>query len=56
MELNAFEIMKRDFRSADIDTKIDMYVSAEELTLTQYKELLKMFPLNELGRLEEALA
>ena len=56
MELSAFEVMKRDFRNADIDTKIDMYVTAEGLTQTQYKELLKMFPLNELGRLEEALA
>jgi len=56
MELNAFEIMKRDFRTADVDTKIDMYVNAEGLTQTQYKELLRMFPLNELGKLEEALA
>jgi len=56
MELSAFEVMKREFSSADVDTKINMYVSAEGLTQTQYKELLKMFPLNELGRLEEALA
>ena len=56
MELSAFENMKRDFGSADVDTKINMYVSAEGLTQTQYKELLKMFPLNELGRLEAALA
>ena len=56
MELNAFEDMKVQFGSADIDTKIDMYITAEGLTQTQYRELLKMFPLNELGRLEEALA
>jgi hypothetical protein len=33
-----------------------MYVSAEDLTQTQYKELLRLFPINELKKLEEALA
>jgi len=56
MELTAFEKMKLLFRNADVDGKINMYVSAEGLTQTQYKELLKLFPLNELNRLEEALA
>ena len=56
MELKEFEIMKTMFRDADVDTKIDMYVSAEGLSQTQYRELLQMFPLNEITRLEEALA
>lgn len=56
MELTAFEDMKRQFRDADVDAKIDMYITAEGLSQTQYKELLKLFPLNELNRLEEALA
>jgi len=56
MELTAFEGMKLRFREADVDEKINIYVSAEGLTQTQYKELLKLFPLNELSRLEKALA
>ena len=56
MELTAFESMKLRFRQADVDEKINMYVSAEGLTQIQYKELLKLFPINELNRLEEALA
>ena len=56
MELSAFENMKARFREADVDTKIDMYIGAEGLSQTQYKELLRLFPLNELNRLEEALA
>jgi len=56
MELTAFETLKSKFRDADVDTKIDMYIQAEELSQTQYRELLKMFPLDALNRLEEALA
>ena len=56
MELNDFEAMKERFRQADTDAKIDMYVSAEGLSQTQYRELLKMFPLNALSQLEAALA
>lgn len=56
MELTAFENMKETFREADVDTKINMYIEAEGLSQTQYKELLRLFPLSELNRLEEALA
>ena len=56
MELTAFEAMKELFRTADVDTKINMYIEAEGLSQTQYKELLRLFPINELNRLEEALA
>ena len=56
MELTAFENMKRQFREADVDTKINMYIDAIGLSQTQYKELLQLFPLNELSRLEEALS
>jgi len=47
--------MKTKFKMADTDTKISMYVEADDLTQTQYKELLRLFPLKELGRLEAAL-
>jgi len=47
--------MKVKFRLADTDTKINMYVDAEGLTQAQYTELLRLFPLHEIGRLEAAL-
>lgn len=56
MELTAFENMKKEFREADTATKINMYIEAEGLSQTQYRELLQLFPLNELNKLEEALA
>ena len=56
MELTAFENMKQRFLNSSVDDKIDMYIEAEGLSQTQYKELLKLFPLNELNRLEEALS
>lgn len=56
MELKAFETLKKAFRDADVDAKINMYVSAEDLTQLQYKELLHLFPLNQLYLLEEALS
>ena len=55
MEITAFESLKRKFGKADTDTKIALYVGTEDLSQTQYRELLKMFPLKELGRLEAAL-
>ena len=55
MDTQGFEALKRRFNSADTETKIDMYVEAEELTHSQYKELLRMFPLQDLHRLEAAL-
>ena len=55
MEIKAFEALKSRFVAADTDAKINIYVEAEDLTHGQYKELLRMFPLGELGRLEAAL-
>ena len=55
MEIQAFDALKDRFRTADTDTKIDMYIEAEELTQSQYKELLRMFNLEDLPRLEAAL-
>ena len=50
-----FEKMKEQFEKADVDSKIEMYINAEGLNKDQYRELLKMFPLNELHKLEAAL-
>ena len=55
MEITTFEMLKIKFRHADTDTKIQMYVDAEDLTQAQYKELLRMFPLKDLNKLEAAL-
>ena len=56
MEIARFEALKKRFITADTDTKISIYVEEEELTQSQYRELLRMFPLNDLHRLEAALA
>ena len=55
MNQNEFENYRTSFQEADVDNKIEMYASAEGLTQDQYKELLRFFPLTELGRLEKAL-
>jgi len=55
MEIQTFDKLKSRFAMADTDAKIDMYVEAEDLTQGQYKELLRMFPLKDLHRLEAAL-
>ena len=55
MEITAFESLKVRFRQADTDSKIAMYMDVEDLTQHQYKELLRMFPLKDLNKLEAAL-
>jgi len=55
METKTFEQMKTSFREASTETKIEMYVNAQDLTQPQYKELLRMFPMSALDRLEKAL-
>jgi hypothetical protein len=50
-----FEKVKEEFSQADIDRKVQMYVSAEGLTQDQYKDLLRLFPIDQLGKLEAAL-
>ena len=56
MNQQEFEDIKVQFEIADVDTKIDMYIGAEGLTQSQYKELLRMFPMEALDKLETALA
>ena len=55
MELMEFQKVLSEFRDADTSRKIDMYMSLEGLTQTQYTDLLKSFPMNELHKLEAAL-
>ena len=50
-----FERVKEEFSNADLNRKVQLYVSAEGLTQEQYKDLLKMFPTEQLSLLEQAL-
>lgn len=55
MKLVEFEMLKRKFAEASVEEKINLYIESEDLTQEQYKELLKMFPLNKLHELENAM-
>ena len=55
MQTTDFSQIKEDFAAADVDGKIRLYVESEGLTQDQYKELLRLFPLEELSKLEDAL-
>ena len=56
MEKNQdFIKIKEKFNEADVDKKIEIYTSVQGLTVEQYKELLKMFPIKYLDRLEKAM-
>lgn len=56
MEITAFQELKNEFKKSDTDRKIAIYVESDGLTQFQYKELLQMFPLQDLNKLEAALA
>ncbi|NMA82328.1 MAG: hypothetical protein GX962_00490 [Epulopiscium sp.] len=55
MDNNQFQRLKEKFQAATVDEKIDLYVTTEGLTQNQYKELLRVFPLDQISKLEEAL-
>lgn len=50
-----FDEVKQRFIQADVDGKIEIYTSTAGLTVEQFKELLKHFPLQHLDKLERAL-
>ena len=51
----SFEDVVQKFQQADLPTKINMYTTVQGLTVEQYKELLKYFPIKHLGELEKAM-
>ncbi|HHV26010.1 hypothetical protein L0P54_06385 [Anaerosalibacter bizertensis] len=51
-----FEEIKERFKNASVDGKIEIYTTTQGLTVEQYKELLRMFPLKHLDELEKAMA
>ena len=55
MDKIAFTNLKARFQKAEIDEKVDIYINTEGLNSEQYKELLHLYPVHEIGRLEEAM-
>ena len=51
-----FEAIKEKFRNADLGGKIEIYTTTSGLTVTQFKELLGLYPLQHLDKLERAMA
>lgn len=51
-----FEEIKRRFKNASLDEKIEIYTTTQGLTVEQFKELLRMFPIQHLDKLEKAMA
>lgn len=50
-----FEQVKEKFINADLEDKIRIYTTTEGLTVEQFKELLKYFPIKHLAELEKAM-
>lgn len=50
-----FEEIKRNFINADLDEKIRIYTTTENLSVEQFRELLKYYPIQHLSKLEKAL-
>lgn len=50
-----FEQIKKQFEAADLDEKIKIYTTTAGLSVDQFKELLRVFPLQHLDKLERAM-
>ena len=50
-----FDEIKTKFINADLDGKIRIYTTTEGLTVEQFKELLRYYPIQYLSKLEKAL-
>jgi len=50
-----FDQVKERFMKADVDEKIEIYTTTEGLSVEQFRELLKYFPLQHLDKLERAM-
>mgnify|MGYP000994560823 CR=1 FL=1 len=55
MNIN-FQEIKNNFIKADLDEKIRIYTTTQGLTVEEFKELLRHFPLQHLDKLERAMA
>lgn len=50
-----FEIIREKFKNADLKEKINIYTTTSGLTVDQFKELLRLYPLQHLDKLERAM-
>lgn len=50
-----FEEIKERFSKADLNEKITIYTTTQGLTVEQFRELLGLFPLQHLDKLERAM-
>lgn len=50
-----FEEVKARFIEADLDEKIRIYTTTEGLSVAEFRELLKYYPIQHLAKLEKAL-
>lgn len=56
MEMIDFTKLKMRFMEASVEEKVNIYATTEGLTQHQYKELLKVFPMNQIHLIEKALS
>ena len=47
--------IKQDFINADVDEKIRIYTTTEGLSVEQFRELLRYYPIQYLSKLEKAM-
>lgn len=50
-----FEKVKQDFINADVDEKIRIYTTTQGLSVEQFRELLRYYPIQHLSKLEKAM-
>ncbi len=55
MNFKEFKSLKEKFQKSSTENKIKLYVGNDDLSETQYKQLLKEFPLDKLDDLEKAI-
>ncbi len=51
-----FQDIKDRFKNGNLDEKIKIYTTTQGLSVEQFKELLRMFPIQHLDKLESAMA
>ena len=54
-KITNFEMIKEEFKRADLNEKIKIYTTTAGLTVDQFRELLKLYPLQHLDKLERAM-
>lgn len=55
MEKEDFSKLKLKFINAPVEEKINIYSTTPGLTMGQYRELLRVYPYDQIDKLEKAL-